>query len=103
MLVAGNRRQTEDPIHQKLIRRGLEAGYVVSIFDGEDWSVERSRDEAEILAACLSVSNFIKIRFRTMVGKFVGDAVLIYGDGDNVISDWTDNFDTNALMRDVLR
>ena len=102
MLPVGNPKQTKDGIFEKLIRAGLDAGYVVSVFNGEDWSVERSRDELEIFAAALLVSDLVKLRFRTMVGKFVGDVVLVFGDDDNVIADWTDNFETNKLMRRVL-
>lgn len=95
-------KSAKHPIYEKLIRRGLEAGYVVSIFDGQEWSVERSRNETEILAARISVTDFTKIRFRTMIGKFVGDVVLIYVDNDDVIADWTDNSATDELMRELL-
>lgn len=50
MLPAPNAKHA-DPINQMLIRRGLEAGYAVSVFEGEDWSLKRSRDGPEILAA----------------------------------------------------
>jgi len=101
-VAAKNPKQTENPIYRKLIHKGLEAGYVVSIFDGENWSVERSRDETEILAARHSVPDFTKIRFRTMVGKFIGDVVLIDVDDDDVVADWTDNFATNELAKEIL-
>ena len=57
---------------RRLVREGLKRYYTVSVSDGESWAIEGSRDERQIFAA-MFVSDIEKLRFRTMIGKFVGD------------------------------
>jgi len=42
-----------------------------------------------------------KLRFRTMIGKFVGDIVLCYGDGEDVIFDWSNRYEIKELVASI--
>jgi hypothetical protein len=84
----------------KLTARVLAGPYTLSVFDGEEWVLKDSKDMAQILAVMFSGESD-KLRIRTLLGKFVGDILLLHGDGENVIANWTDNQDTNDLIKEV--
>jgi hypothetical protein len=73
----------------KLIARVLAGPYTLSVFDGEEWVLKDSKDMAQILAVMFSGESD-KLRIRTLLGKFVGD-----------IANWTDNQDTNELIKEA--
>ena len=87
-------------LSRRLVREGLKRYYTVSVADGERWRIERSRDEQQIFAA-MFVSDIEKLRFRTMVGKSVGDVTLVYSEGENVIYDWTNRYEIDQLVAAV--
>lgn len=88
---------SELQIATKLVRAALAAGYSVSVNDGEAWPVSKSHDEAEILAALQSTDSDT-LRLRSPLGDFVGNVLLIWGNGEDVISDHTDNKATRAVV-----
>jgi hypothetical protein len=94
-----------DPVEvelcQKLVKKGLAAGYRISVYDGEDCVRYASVREAEILEV-LFETKLTKLRFLTPIGKHVGDVVLIYGNGEDVISHWSDNVAINELIEQVI-
>ncbi len=90
-----------DPIEQEivgaLIRKALGLDYLVSIHDGEEWALVRSNDYAEI-AAEIAATDETQLTFRLPDGKKVGWVYLVHGNGEDVISDHTDNVLINALV-----
>ena len=77
-----------------LVARALNAGYTVSVRDdafGEgEWVVKKSKDEREILGAlCSTGSDFL--RMRNEAGESVGWVALIWGNGEDLVSDYSDN------------
>jgi hypothetical protein len=85
---------------KRLVREGIKRYYTVSVSNGERWAIERSRDEQQIFGA-MFVGEIEKLRFRTMVGKFVGDVTLVHSEGENVIYDWTNRYEINQLVAAV--
>jgi len=89
----------------KLVRNILSREYVISVNDGEDWTVTRSSDEGQIMAA-LGTTEMDTIQFRDEFDdKIMGRFVLIYGndpEGSEVIADHTDNRMCNNIWREVL-
>lgn len=84
---------------RKLVRAALAQGYVLSVFDGEGWTVKRSADAAAILAA-LATTDEDTLRIRRADGTSAGLIMLVWGndpDGSELIADYTDNDDCNAL------
>lgn len=82
----------------RLVRAALKAGYTVSAYDEEEWTVKRSDSEAAILPA-LGGTDTTTLHFRRD-GEMVGLIVLIWGndpDGSELIADHTDNDAMQAL------
>lgn len=90
----------EAAVARRLVRKAIEAGYKLSVNDGEEWTVKGSTDRKAVLEA-LASTGADTIRVRTMEGAKVGDLNLIYqnGPGDELIADYSDNPATNALYQ----
>jgi hypothetical protein len=77
-----------------LIDHALAQDWTVSVNDGEEWTVKKSRDRDEILAALATTGEDI-LKFRDSEGKALGTMWLIYQGGDNpgdeVVNDYTSN------------
>lgn len=82
-----------------LLRRALSAGYAVSVYDGEEWTVRRSR-KFEELEGALASTDHDTIRldrqdFNNASGwHFVGTILLVWGnaaDGSELAADCSDN------------
>ncbi|WP_234053660.1 MULTISPECIES: hypothetical protein [unclassified Xanthobacter] len=85
-----------------LVTAALQRGYAVSVNDGEDWVVKRSKDRSAILAA-LFTTDEDTIMLRSDDGRKVGWFRLIYGnDGYDVVSDYSDNSLCEAIWTEVL-
>lgn len=84
------RKAVEKRIASAVIRSGLNAGYTITVNDGEGMPVKRSSDHDVILAAMFSVDEEHLEFFKE--GKRVGWVFFVYGnDGWDVICDHTVN------------
>ncbi len=89
---------TERRIASKLVERILAKGYVISVFEGEQWCLSRSSDKAHIFAALASTDSDT-LRIRTVDGAPVGSIVLIWGNEDDLISDASDSEEIEELCK----
>ena len=64
-----------------LVDAALAKGYSVSIYDGEAWTVKRSTDRAELMAA-IGTTDMDTLRIRNACGAAVGSVLTVYGNGD---------------------
>lgn len=94
---------------QQVIKNALAKGYTISVFDGEEWQVKRSRDEQAILNAAQSV-DMATLRIRDGSGERVGDVEIIGYDSeaaanadgyDDSVVDYSANPETTALVEDI--
>jgi hypothetical protein len=87
---------------RRLVRKALEAGYSLSVNDGEEITVRRSTDRMTVLEA-MATAGMDRIYFHNAEGKVLGSFLLVYqnGAGDELIADYTDNGPTEALYREV--
>lgn len=86
-----NRIKLEKKIVRKMCKDGIAKGWTVSVNDGEEWTIKRSKDMKAIMKAVMTTDEDI-IRFRDGTGERVGDVYLVYGnDGWDVISDYSSN------------
>jgi hypothetical protein len=95
----------ERGVATRLVRAALNAGYTVSVSDGEEWTVKRSDSEAVILPA-LATTGYDTLRFRNSAGDYVGSAYLVWGNeesGECLIADHTDNDAIEALYNAAQR
>lgn len=84
---------TRIAIEQKIVRRivkeALQAGYTVSVYDGETWALKHS-DNCKIINAALFSTDFDTLLLRDKAGNNQGSIYCIYGnDGYDVISDYS--------------
>jgi hypothetical protein len=93
--------QIEMPIARRLIRNALAKGYSVSVYDGEEWALKRSTDRAAIIEA-LASTDCDTLRFRDNAGNVIGSMLLIWGNDDDLISDYSDNDAMNTLFHETV-
>lgn len=99
--VLANRFTAEGRVAGKLITAALDAGYVVSVFDGEEWVGKKLSKKTEIMALLFSTDED-QLIIRDATGNKVGWFHLVYGnaeDGSELIADHSDNPECMALYR----
>lgn len=76
----------------------LAAGHVLSVDDGEELAVEKSSDQAAILAEMCQTGEDSLI-IHTADGRRIGHVFLVYGNEPGVvICDYADNAEIRALL-----
>ena len=80
-----------------IVRRAISKGYTVSVYDGGEFTVKRSRDPAEIIGA-LATTEQDALVLRDADGRKVGTISLVYNGDDTVVADHTDNDETADLI-----
>lgn len=87
----------ETRIINRLVEDILAAGYSIRVFDGEEVVLENARSFASILAAMRSSDEDILQLYRKDA-SLVGFVHLIYGNGPDVIADYSVNADTTQVI-----
>ncbi|PBC01760.1 hypothetical protein CK220_24300 [Mesorhizobium sp. WSM3860] len=97
-----DRIRAERRIARALVKACLDRGYMISVYDSEDWVVRRSDDKAAIMLALFSTDED-GIHLRSPTGDKLGWFQLIYGNsGYDVVSDHADNEICNAIWDEVI-
>ncbi len=79
------------------VKAGLDAGYSVTVFDGQECTVEKSRKLNEILAALRTVDEDAVI-FYGADDKRIGSVFFVYGNEPyEVINDYTNRPEIQAI------
>lgn len=87
----------ESKIIRRLIRDILAAGCAISVYDGEEYTVTRSRDAAVIIGACATTDE-TTLTIGNDAGVRIGSIWLVHGNGPDVISDYTDSAAIHAMQ-----
>jgi hypothetical protein len=98
----------ERPIARRLVATCLEAGYVISVFDGEEFAIKKSDNKSEIHKAMFSTDCDVlhiwsAIQPLDSKRKRIGTITLIYGNLEDVISDYSDNDIIDGLVKKANR
>lgn len=100
------RNQIESRIVQALVSEMLVKGFTISVDNGdngdEEFEIERSHDEKAILAAC-ALCDEDTLYFFNSVGKNLGCVFIVYGEGETIITDYSDNPITNEIVDRALK
>ena len=92
----------ERKIAKAIVDVALLDGKRVSVFDGEEYTVKRSGDRKAILSA-LATTECDTLVFRDQSGNFVGSICLIWGNGEDLIHDWSGNYPYLIWSRVAIR
>jgi hypothetical protein len=87
----------EADIAMKLVLAAIVRGYMISVHEGEDWAIKRSVNPGAILDAMGSTDED-QLLFRDAKSDLIGSVWLIYGNGEDVISDCTANDQMDHLV-----
>ena len=86
--------------YKTLVHNAIASGFVVSVFDGEEWPVKRSVKSNDIYAAIESVDE-AQLRIRDKDGAYIGWALVVNGlEDDELVADYTDNTIMRGLIGD---
>ena len=87
----------EMEIISRVITQALKEGRTISVCDGEEWPVKKSRDRAAIERECFA-TDYTLFRIRDASGENIGFVDFIHGNAGHVISDCTDNETIDAIL-----
>lgn len=85
--------EIERRITNKVIDALIGAGYGISVYDGEEMVLRNSRSRREIRKFLASTDSDCLYAIGKE-GRGIGWAALIWGNGEDVLSDYTVNLDT---------
>ena len=86
------RRKMERAVCSALVKAGLEAGYGIGVYNGEETVIKNSTSFKAIMAELFSVDEESLLFWKD--GKKAGHVFLVYGnDGWDVICDYTTNLE----------
>ena len=87
---------------KKVVEKALRMGYMISLYDGEEYCVKRSTDKALILANIYQTDmDRMYFRYRE-TGEQVGSVLFVYGNSaSEVLADWSDCAEVNAILADA--
>ena len=88
-------------IASRLIRAALDSGYLVSVWDGEDYAVVHSDDKETIIEALGSTDEDMLMFYRPGGTRKVGWVLLVWGNGEEIISDSSTDEATCKLCDEV--
>jgi hypothetical protein len=92
--------QAEKVAAGRIIGRALAKGYLVSVCDGEEYTVKRSTNRAKIVAA-LATTDSDTVLIRKPDGTRVGAIWFIWGNSpEEVAADYTDNAEIREVVGD---
>lgn len=94
----------ETAVLEHLLSVILAKGWHISVNDGEEWVVRKSRDQG-LISKALGSTGEDTLRIRDDEGQHVGTIWLIYGNGYDVINNHTcdRHAEFDALMESVFK
>ena len=98
--IEGLHSKVERTIAKRLIRTILEAGYDVRIHEGEDWAMDKRSNDPKTIFDNMASTDEDRVYFYSTSERKeqLGWIWLIYGNGEDLISDYSDNELTNDLV-----
>jgi hypothetical protein len=93
----------ERRICSAIVKYALANEILVSVCDGEEWTVKKSDKYKTIMDALFSTDEDI-LQLRSKTGENLGRFILIYGnDGFDVVSDYTITETTEKVWNEVIK
>lgn len=94
----------EKSVARSIVSSAIAMGYTVSLHDGEVWAVKQAKTVKEVLDAVQTTDcDTLRFRKQDADNTVVGSVYLVYGNSaSEVMSDWSDNPETNAILKNAL-
>ena len=87
-----------------IVKAGLAKGWLVSVNDGEEWTLKKSNDFKAIKSALFTTDEDLVIFHLNTDGKSVGAVAFVYGnDPSEVVSDFSASKDNFAAFEAFLQ
>ncbi len=80
----------ERRIVKAIVADALAKNWKISVNDGEEWVIKQSRDQEAILQA-MGATDMDILLIRDQDGERVGSISLVWGNGEDLLSDHSDN------------
>lgn len=90
----------EAVIIEKIIQEALKLGFLISVFDGEEYEIEHATD-INAIAKAVAITDETTLAFFNQDRQKLGWIWLIHGNEWDVISDYADNGPIKVLMKPV--
>ncbi|WP_316173616.1 MULTISPECIES: hypothetical protein [unclassified Bradyrhizobium] len=87
----------EKRIADRVISDALAAGYTIDVYDGGETTLKRCYSKRQVLEAMFSTDCDV-LTFRTGPGGRIGSVTFIWGNGCDVIHDWSDRAEIAAIL-----
>jgi len=94
-------REIEKRIAGRVVSDALAAGYTIDVYDGGETTLRRADSKAIVLEAMFSTDCDV-LTFRTGPGGRIGSVTFIWGNGSDVIHDWSDRAEVDAVLQKAL-
>jgi hypothetical protein len=92
-----HRQQIERTIGKQIVENAINMGYSITVFDGEEEAITKSRHAAGILYCMMATDEEHLLFYKD--GKYVGFVFLVYGnDGWDAIADHTDKPEIKDIL-----
>lgn len=92
----------ETEITKKLIQATLDRGLTISVYDEEEYVLLNSKNPDRILGST-GHSDLTSFRLKNDIKHHVGTFVLIHGNDEDVISDYSDNALCDEIFNEVIQ
>lgn len=88
----------ERKIIDRILEDALARDYKVSVFDGEAWSLNRSRN-IDMIRSEIAATDVTTLKIRDRHDEPVGSILLVHGNGADVVCDYSSSLRMEELMQ----
>ena len=81
-------RPKEREIIDRIVKKVLADGHLISVYDGEAFAVRKSTDY-EAITHAIAQTDFTSLNIRDASGQFLGSMSFVHGNDEDVIHDHT--------------
>lgn len=91
----------ETKIIRAIATKVVENNYTISVFDGEEYPVKKSGNVEDIMSA-VGATDETTFRIRNEGGETIGFIYFVHGNGEDVVSDWSDAPEIESIVRPIV-
>lgn len=93
---------SERAIINGVITRAFKAGLSISVYDGEEWALNRSQDRAAIQRETAATDETVYMLREVVSDLRIGKVWFVHGNGEDVLSDYSWNADLTEVNAEAI-